>query len=96
MKNSYKKIGLWLIVALLGTTWSLYGQTTIISPTGDGGFENGSTFAANGWTVVNPSTDVWVLGNITNPGVSAGANSAFISSNGGTSWGYSQLSVFNH
>lgn len=30
----------------------IYSQT-IISPTGDGGFETGTTFAANGWAAVN-------------------------------------------
>jgi hypothetical protein len=32
------------------TTVSLQAQTTIISPTGAGGFELGATFASNGWT----------------------------------------------
>ena len=40
------------------------GQTTLISPTGDGGFENGATFAANGWQTVNPATDTWQVGNV--------------------------------
>ncbi len=32
---------------------SVSGQTTLISPTGDGGFETGTTFVANGWTAAN-------------------------------------------
>jgi hypothetical protein len=34
-------------------TGNLMAQTTLISPTGDGGFENGATFAANGWSVAS-------------------------------------------
>ena len=70
------------------------GQTTLISPTGDGGFENGATFAANGWTTVNPATDTWQVGNV--PVSSNGVNCAYVSANGGAAWTYSQLSVFNH
>ncbi|MBK8847264.1 MAG: hypothetical protein IPO27_12265 [Bacteroidetes bacterium] len=41
------------------------GQTVIVSPTGDGGFETGNTFAANGWTMVNGTqTNKWWCGNI--------------------------------
>lgn len=70
------------------------GQTTLISPTGDGGFENGATFAANGWQVINPATDTWQVGNV--PVSSNGARCAYISANGGAAWTYSQFSVFNH
>ena len=70
------------------------GQTTLISPTGDGGFENGATFAANGWTTVNPATDTWQVGNV--PVSSNGVNCAYVSANGGAAWTYSQFSVFNH
>ena len=73
------------------------GQTTIlIDPTGDGGFETGATFAANGWTVVNSSTDSWVLGAV--PAASNGARCAYISSTPTTTatWTYSQFSVVQH
>lgn len=53
-------------------------QTTIINPTGDGGFETGGTFAANNWTVVNDGTNAWFVGNASTP--SAGARCAYISS----------------
>ena len=69
-------------------------QTTLISPTGDGGFENGATPAANGWTAVNSSTDAWVVGAA--PVVSAGANCGYISANAGTAWSYSQISTTQH
>ena len=71
-------------------------QTTIVAASGDGGFESGSTFAANGWTTVNSSTDAWALGNITSPGVDVGARSAFVSSTAGTTWAYSQFSTVQH
>jgi len=62
-------------------------QTTLISPTGDGGFENGATFAANGWTLVNGATNQWFLGAVAPP--SAGANCAYISDNAtGTTYNY--------
>ena len=76
------------------SAFNLNAQTTLISPTGDGGFENGSTFASNGWITVNPATDTWQVGSV--PVVSAGSNCAYVSADGGTSWNYSQLSVFNH
>src|SRR5688572_4632724 len=41
-------------------------QTTLIAPAGNGGFETGTTFAANGWTVVNTppaQTNQWYCGN---------------------------------
>lgn len=65
-------------------------QTTLINPTGDGGFENGSTFAANGWTVVNHGTGTnndWFVGSV--PVSFAGTNAAYVSNNGGTSYQYS-------
>ena len=71
-------------------------QTTIVASSGDGGFESGTTFAANGWTTVNSSTDAWALGNITSPGVDVGARSAFVSSTAGTTWAYSQISTVQH
>ena len=53
-----------MVVFLIFVSFNIDAQTTIISPAGDGGFNNGSTFAANGWTVanqgVNPSK--WVVG----------------------------------
>ncbi|MFI0425640.1 MAG: T9SS type A sorting domain-containing protein [Flavobacterium sp.] len=82
-----------LFLIVFGISFSS-AQTTLISPTGDGGFENGSTFAANGWTAVNASTDGWVIGSV--PVVSAGTNCGYVSANGGTSWTYSQFSTYTH
>lgn len=49
----------------------------LISPTGDGGFETGSTFAANGWTFVSNGggTNDWAVGT---GSVYAGSRGAYI------------------
>ncbi|MGB4937647.1 MAG: hypothetical protein WBO30_11575, partial [Ferruginibacter sp.] len=70
-----KKIYFLLLTILAAV--SSQAQTTLISPTGEGGFENGATFAANGWTVVNGATNQWFVGTVAVP--SAGTNSAYIS-----------------
>lgn len=62
-------------------------QTTLISPTGDGGFENGTTLAANGWTVVSSAgVNKWEVGTAVTP--TAGTNTAYISNNNGTANAY--------
>ncbi|MFN6038152.1 MAG: hypothetical protein ACK452_06775, partial [Bacteroidota bacterium] len=61
---------------------SIFSQTTLVSPTGDGGFENGTSFAANGWTDIG-SVQSWFIGNATP--ASAGANCAYTSTTAG-SW----------
>lgn len=59
---------------------------TLIDPSGDGGFENGATFAANGWTVVNGAeTNQWYVGAL---GADTGSNGAYISNDGGTTNAY--------
>ena len=89
-----RKIYLLLITTVMAAI--VNGQTTLISPTGNGGFENGITPAANGWTAVNSTTDNWIVG--TAPVVSAGTNCGYISSTPLTTqtWTYSQLSVIQH
>ncbi len=80
------------IVLVFGSiTW---GQTVLISPTGDGGFETGLTPAANNWTAVNSTTDGWYVGAV--PVVSAGVNCGYISSTAGVDWTYSQTSAIQH
>ncbi|WP_396217110.1 beta strand repeat-containing protein, partial [Flavobacterium sp.] len=56
------------------------GQTTLISPTGGGGFENGSTFTANGWTNSSSANNPWIIGTAVSSAPIAG-NSAYISNN---------------
>jgi hypothetical protein len=81
------------LLSLVGS-FNGYAQTTLINPTTDGGFENGATFVANGWTAVNGTTDTWQVGNVAVP--ATGTNCGYMSSDGGTTWSYSQLSVVNH
>ncbi|MFN4081546.1 MAG: beta strand repeat-containing protein, partial [Saprospiraceae bacterium] len=70
---------------------SVEGQTVLINPSGDGGFENGGTFAANGWTLENGSvTNQWFIGTVP-PGFNN--NVAFVSDDGGTSWSYTNTDV---
>ncbi|HTO14307.1 MAG TPA: gliding motility-associated C-terminal domain-containing protein [Edaphocola sp.] len=49
------KFILFSLVILFG--FSSYGQTLLIDPNNDGGFELGNSFAANGWTIVNSSNN---------------------------------------
>ncbi|MDO8316304.1 MAG: choice-of-anchor D domain-containing protein, partial [Flavobacterium sp.] len=74
---------LFLFLTLLLCTNS-NAQTVLISPTGDGGFETGTTFAANGWTAVNTASTVkaWYVG--TGQTGFTGARSAFIGDNSTT------------
>jgi Secretion system C-terminal sorting domain len=52
---------------------------TIIDPVGSGGFDQGNTFAANGWSVANSSANKWVVGSTT---YFNAPNSAYISADG--------------
>src|SRR4030095_9854268 len=62
-------------------------QTILIDPLGDGGFENGTTFPANGWTLITGSAvNKWYVGSVATP--SAGTNSAYISNNSGAAYAY--------
>lgn len=89
-----KKFTLWLVMLFVFTLGQ--AQTVLINPNQEGGFELPGGIAGNGWTTVNPSTDTWQIGSLASPGASNGTNSAFVSNNGGTTWAYSQTSVFNH
>ncbi|WP_333599746.1 GEVED domain-containing protein [Flavobacterium sp.] len=66
-------------------------QTTLINPAAEGGFESGSTFAANGWTTVNAATNTWNVG--TAPGWFTGTGGAYVSNDTGTSWAYTNSSA---
>ncbi|MCG9881599.1 MAG: hypothetical protein MH472_13450, partial [Bacteroidia bacterium] len=55
--------GIALLIFSFGLLLSqVQAQTVLVSPTGDGGFENGATFGANGWTLSNSTNNPWVLG----------------------------------
>jgi hypothetical protein len=68
-----------------------HAQTVLINPTGDGGFDNGSTFAANGWSVSNSVNNPWFVGT---PGGGAPmtGNKAYISNDGGITNAYTPAS----
>ncbi|UUC45640.1 fibronectin type III domain-containing protein [Flavobacterium cerinum] len=78
---------LWMAL-LMGYQGNAQGtQTTVlINPTAEGGFENGSTFAANGWTTVNAAANTWNVGTV--PGWFSGTGGAYISNDTGTTWAY--------
>jgi hypothetical protein len=82
----FVEIALVLLIILLGVI-RVNAQTTLINPSGDGGFNNGTTFTANGWTVANEGNNdsKWEVG-------SAGSMSgtaAYISNDGGATNTYS-------
>lgn len=66
-------------------------QTTLINPAAEGGFENGATFAANGWTTVAASANTWNVGTV--PAWFTGTGGAYISNNSGTAWTYTNTVV---
>ena len=83
-----------LLLFLCLSVFTSKAQTTLINPTGDGGFENGSTFSSNGWTVVNYGTGTnndWFLGNA--PVTFAGTNVAYVSNTSGATWNYSNATT---
>ncbi|MFN8166519.1 MAG: T9SS type A sorting domain-containing protein [Bacteroidia bacterium] len=60
--NSALRFMLFVVFALL--VKSSFAQITVLSGTGDGGFETGTTFALNNWTAVNTGqTNQWWCGN---------------------------------
>ncbi|MBK9335077.1 MAG: hypothetical protein IPM98_00255 [Lewinellaceae bacterium] len=83
MKNNILASGRLVTAVLFGAFSLILGQvsaqTTLLSASGDGGFENGATFGANGWTLVNGVgvTNQWFVG--TAPALFPGSNSAYIS-----------------
>lgn len=83
-----KKTTFFFLIAFLLNLTS-YAQT-IISSTGDGGFETAGTLAGNNWTVANHGGGVrnrWFTGNPTDVGAT-GSRAAYISSDGGANYGY--------
>ena len=79
MIKNYTRNLVGLLIALTAlVSFNSNAQTTLINPLGDGGFNNGNTFAANGWTVanqgVNPSK--WVVGTAVSATTTASAASA--------------------
>ncbi|MFM8958964.1 MAG: G8 domain-containing protein, partial [Bacteroidota bacterium] len=82
---------LMLVLLVTGTAIVHAQSTLLVDPAGAGGFELGSTFAANGWTVSNGANNPWILGAANTTAPFAG-NSAYISTNGSTP-GYSNTAI---
>jgi hypothetical protein len=81
-----------IIVAFL---WSgvVFGQTNLINPTGDGGFETGTTFSANHWTAVGNNQNQYYVGNA--PGAYSGSRCAYISNNS-SNWSSANQAAYRH
>ena len=65
MTKNYTRNLVCLLIALTALfSFNSNAQTTLINPLGDGGFNNGNTFAANGWTVANQGVSPvkWAVG----------------------------------
>ena len=77
---------------VFGTNFFVNAQTTLINPSGDGGFTNGTTFIDNGWTVENSANNPWELGTAVTTSPISG-NSAYISNNGGAANAYTVTTV---
>ena len=67
-----------LLISSFCFLYSSFAQT-LIDPVTGGGFDQGNTFALNGWTVVNSSANKWVVGSTT---FNSSPNSAYVSSDG--------------
>uniref|UniRef100_UPI0037C067CA beta strand repeat-containing protein n=1 Tax=Flavobacterium sp. TaxID=239 RepID=UPI0037C067CA len=67
-------LGFFMFFAFCG----LQAQTTLINPATEGGFNSGSTFAANGWTVANEGTGPikWALGTAASGITASGATTS--------------------
>lgn len=79
------------LLTILGISLST-GQTYLIIPGGDGGFQLGPTFEANGWAVNNDEFNYWVVGTAVNGAAglytSGNNQAAYISNSGGSSNSY--------
>ena len=89
--KTFNGLNRWMMILITGLFVMLgsvntNAQTTLISPTGDGGFETGATMALNNWTAVNHTTNTWQVGAAAT--AFAGARSAFVSNDGGTTYAY--------
>lgn len=80
-----------IFMFLLFSGFNLSAQTVLLNPNGDGGFENGATFAANGWTAVNGTTNTWNVGTV--PGWFTGTGGAYVSNDAGVTWGYNNATL---
>ena len=81
--HKYSRNFIYNLILLLFFIGNTTAQTTLINPAGDGGFENGATFAANGWSTNSPAQTTrsqWFCGVGATSGFS-GTNCAYITNN---------------
>lgn len=76
--------------------WTVNGSgaqntITLIDPNKEGGFEEGTSFSANGWTVVNQFWNRWAMGAV--GGVTSGGSAAYMTN--AWSGGHSYLTGVN-
>ena len=79
MTKNYTRNLVCLLFALTAlVSFNSNAQTTHINPLGDGGFNNGSTFASNGWTVANQGVSPvkWAVGTAASGTLSVGSVTA--------------------
>ncbi|MEZ4803638.1 MAG: T9SS sorting signal type C domain-containing protein [Gelidibacter sp.] len=76
------KLAILCLVGFLCFNLNGFGQTTIINPVAEGGFENGTTFAANGWTATTGTAtqNQWVCNTGATPGFT-GVRAAYVTNN---------------
>ena len=83
---------LYLSLCAIFILFIAHSQTILINPAGDGGFESGTDFAANGWTVVNGSvTNKWFVGAASTP--FSGSRAAYIDNGTGITNAYTNTSA---
>ena len=74
-----------LVLCCIGSAGN--AQIVAISPTGDGGFELGGSFVANGWTAVNPALpNQWIVGGAAGP--FGGTNCVYVTNTAGGAYAY--------
>ncbi|MCU0336362.1 MAG: hypothetical protein MUF12_00750, partial [Sediminibacterium sp.] len=95
LSNKRLKSSLLILMVSLFSFVFVQGQTTLISPTGDGSFE-GANFAADGWTTLQgatPTHNNFSIGTSATIGFTPihGSNGVFVTNNGSTR-GYAHTS----
>jgi hypothetical protein len=88
--------GLFALIATLALAMgSTISNAQLVDGNVEGGFELPGGFAGNGWTVVNGGNNTWQTSGVGTP--FAGTNHAFISNDGGATYGYStSTAAVNH
>ncbi|MFM9007710.1 MAG: hypothetical protein ACKORE_03930, partial [Bacteroidota bacterium] len=66
------------ILVVLFCLMSIGLKAQLVNPNTDGGFENGASFAANGWIAVNGADNKWYVGTATK---CSGANAMYVDAN---------------